>query len=208
MQNLRVFKYVLSALLVIGGPAHAEGRALHLKTPPLPAFQTGTDANSPVGQPIFTRVQAEVGGLSEAALGKWRLVRTPGPERGTEVVSIMHTADTLRSDPDFAGMMIRCRSKSALQIAFIVITPFAPRAQPQITVSVNQSKAHFQGEPIPPGQMVSLPSQADVLAKGPWVSGAELTADIERDGGTIHGVVQLNNLADAIAYLQSNCADR
>jgi hypothetical protein len=178
-----------------------------LKSPPLPDFQT-TATNSLVGLPIFTQVQVEVGGLGEAALGKWRLVRTPGPDKSGDVVSIMQTADTLRSDADFAGMMIRCRPNSALQIAFILITPFAPRVQPQITVSVNQGKVHFQGQVIPPGSMVSLPSEAGVLAEGPWLSASELTADIERNGGTIHGVVPLNDLTGTIGYLRSNCADR
>jgi hypothetical protein len=146
-------------------------------------------------QAQWLSVQADIKGN----LGKWHLVRTPGPEKGADVVSIMHTADALRSDPDLAGIVIRCRPKSALQIAFVLITPFPPRSRPNLTVSVNQTKARFQGEPIPPGAMVALPSEAEVLTKGPWLSAAELTVDIERDGGTIHGVVPLNNLADAIA---------
>src|SRR5271168_4825245 len=35
--------------------------------------------------------------------GEWRLVRSPDPRGGPDAVSIMHTADVSRSDPDFAG---------------------------------------------------------------------------------------------------------
>jgi hypothetical protein len=153
-------------------------------------------------------VQAIGEHLGEGNIGKWRLVRTPGPDKGGDVVSIMHTADALRSDPDFAGMMIRCRPQAALQIAFVLITPFPPRSRPQVTVSINRSLARFQGEPLPSGSMVALPGEAGVLAKGPWRSATELAVDIEKDGNIIHGIIPLDNLADAIPYLQSNCPER
>lgn len=141
----------------------------------------------------------------ENNIGRWHLVRTPGPEKSGEVVSIMHTADALQSDPEFAGMLIRCRSKSALQIAFVLITPFRPRTHPKIAVAVNHTSAHFQGEVIPPGSMVALPNEAEVLARGPWQSAGQLTVDIEGDGAKIHGIVSLENLSRAIGFLQANC---
>lgn len=134
----------------------------------------------------------------------WRLVRTPGPDKN-DVVSVMRTADIMRSDVEFAGIMIRCRAKSALQIAFVVITPFRPRSHPKITVGINRSNMYFQAEVIPPGSLVTLPNEAEVLAKGAWLSAKELTVDIESDGEKIHGTVSLENLSGAIAQLQASC---
>ena len=42
------------------------------------------------------------------SLGKWRLVRTPNPQGGKEAISIMRGAELSGSDPDFAGLMLRC----------------------------------------------------------------------------------------------------
>lgn len=140
----------------------------------------------------------------EGGLEGWRLVRTPGPDKN-DVVSIMRTADIMRSDAEFAGIMIRCRAKSALQIAFVVITPFHPRSHPKITVGINHSNMQFQAEVIAPGSLVALPNEAEVLAKGAWRSAKELTVDIEGEGAKIHGIVSLENLSGAIAQLQASC---
>lgn len=136
----------------------------------------------------------------------WHLVRTPGPEKGVDVVSVMRTADLMQSDAEFAGLAIRCRAKSALQIAFIVITPFHPRTHPKVTVAINHAEMKFQAEVIPPGSMIALPDEAEVLAKGPWQSAKALSVDIEGEGVKIHGVISLENLAGAIAQLQASCS--
>ncbi len=138
-------------------------------------------------------------------MGQWRLVRTPGPVKGGDTMSIMHTADALRSDPDFAGLVIGCRPNSALQIAFVLITPFPPRTHPNISLAVNHATVHFQADVIPPGSMVALPNEAEVLAKGPWQSAKELTVDIQGEGIKIHGIVSLEKLTGAMTYLQANC---
>src|SRR2546423_8415413 len=39
----------------------------------------------------------------------WRMIRTPAPRGGPEAVAIMRTADTAQSDPDLAGLIIRCQ---------------------------------------------------------------------------------------------------
>src|ERR1700678_1888794 len=41
----------------------------------------------------------------------WPLIRTPHPRGGPDAVSIMRTADTARSDPELAGLMIQCAEK-------------------------------------------------------------------------------------------------
>lgn len=160
-------------------------------------------AQNPLTAP-FIIVQAPLKQDSTGNVGRWRLVRTLGPDGG-DVVSIMHVADALKSDSDFAGLMIRCREKSALQIALVVIRPFPPRAHPQVSISAGQTNVRFETSVIPPGSLLSLPNEAEVLARGPWQSATQLNAEIESDGEKIRGIVPLENLSNAIAYLQGNC---
>ena len=143
-----------------------------------------------------------------ADIGQWRLVRTPGPQEGRDIVSIMHTADALRSDPDFAGLMIRCREKSSLQIALAVIRPFPPRAHPQVSIISDHTNVRLQASVLPAGTVLSLPNEAEVLAKGPWQSLSQVSFAIEGDGVTIHGIVPLEKLRAALAFLQSNCPEQ
>jgi hypothetical protein len=45
-------------------------------------------------------------------------------------------------------------------------------------------------------------------ATTPAKTAATLAVDIEKDAPPIHGVIPLDNLANAISYLQSNCSER
>jgi hypothetical protein len=111
----------------------------------------------------------------------------------------------MQSDGELAGIMVRCRERSALQVAFVVVTPFHPRSHPKVAVSSNGSAIRFQADVIPPGSLIALPNEAEVLAKGAWQSAKELTVDIDGEAGKIHGVISLENLSGAIAQLQANC---
>jgi len=156
-------------------------------------------------RPLWHQIQARTPLAADGPLGKWHLVRTPGPEKGQDVVSVIRTAELLQSDPEFAGLTIRCRPKGPLQIAFVVITPFRPRTHPAISVSLARSSTRFKGDVIPPGSMVALPDEAAVLLSGPWQSASQLTVEIDGQGTKIHGIVSLAGLSNAISLLQSNC---
>ena len=71
--------------------------------------------------------------LSDAPLENastiWRLTRTPRPNRGPDAVAIMRTADTTQSDPDLAGLMIRCQDKPGLEVVLALLRPFPPRSK-------------------------------------------------------------------------------
>lgn len=140
-------------------------------------------------------------------IGPWRLVRTPAPEN-KQTVSIMRTGELLKSDPDFAGLMIKCREPAGLQIGFIVISPFPPKSHPQVTVSTGKSSIHFKGSVIAPGTIITLPNEADALLQGPWQSAKVLTVRIEGNGTQINGTVSLKQLSGAVALLQANCPVR
>ena len=161
--------------------------------------------NHQQNQRFYIPVQFSGGSPVGAPLAGWHLVRTPGPQTIGDIVSIMRTADLTRSDPDFAGLAIRCRPKAGLQVAFVVITPFHPRSHPKVAIMTGRTPIHFQADVIPPGSMIALPDEAEVLAKGLWQSSKELTVDIEGDEAKIHGVVSLEGLSAAIAQLQASC---
>jgi hypothetical protein len=93
----------------------------------------------------------------------------------------------------------------ALQIGFVLITPFPPRSHPKITVATDHASTHFQADVIPPGSILALPNEAEVLARGPWQSAKKVAVDIEDGETKIHGIVSLENLSAAIAHLQVNC---
>jgi hypothetical protein len=145
--------------------------------------------------------------LTNTNIGRWHLVRTPAAEN-KETVSIMRTGELLDSDADFAGLMIKCRDNAGLQIAFVVVRPFPLRAHPQVTISTGHSSVHFNASVVPPGSVVSLPDEAEVLARGPWQSAKRLAVQIVGDGANIHGIVSLDNLSEAINLLEANCPAR
>jgi hypothetical protein len=165
-------------------------------------------AQSPAGMP-----RTENSGAGEAAignLGKWRLVRTPGTQKGQDVVSMMRTADLLKSDPDFAGVMIRCAAGLRLQVAVVVVRPFPPKARPVVSIgfaktSANKTAVKMTATVLPGGTALSLPAEAEALARGSWPSQAEVAFTVEGHGDPIRGVLPTDHLNAAIAYLQSNC---
>jgi hypothetical protein len=140
-----------------------------------------------------------------ADIGRWLMLRTPGLDGNNETISILHTADALKSDPDFAGLMIRCREKLSLQVAFAVIRPFPPRAHPRVSISAGSGKASFEASVLPPGGLVTLPDEAEALTRGPWQSANEMSVEIKSNDYKVRGIVSLENLAGAIALLQANC---
>lgn len=202
--------FALFSSICTGGFAASAATALEALpgTAPCAAETCTAGPRTPRRLPQLHLVQARATRLADGPLGSWRLVRTPGPEKDGDIISIMHTADVLRSDPEFAGVVIRCRPKSVLQIALVVITPFRPRSHPALAVSLDHLTMRFKGEVIPPGSMVALPDGAEVLTKGQLQAASHLIVDIEGDGAKIHGVVQLDGISSAIAALQSHCITR
>src|ERR1700678_3016016 len=60
-------------------------------------------------------------------VGSWRLVRTPNVRGGADAVSIMHIADSSRSDLDLAGLTLRC-GENGIEALVVVVEPRPPRA--------------------------------------------------------------------------------
>jgi hypothetical protein len=128
---------------------------------------------------------------------------------------MMRTADVLKSDPDFAGVMIRCAAGLRLQVAVVVVRPFPPKTRPVVSIgsaktsanktSANKTAVKMTATVLPGGTALSLPAEAEALARGSWPSQPEVAFTVEGHGDPIRGVLPTDHLNAAIAYLQSNC---
>ena len=137
--------------------------------------------------------------------GGWRLLRTPDPRGGRESIAVSHTADLLRSDPDFAGMMLRCAG-GEIELVYVLVRPLPPRSRPQVTLNFEGKSLRFEATVVPPGASIRLPREAAALAGGAWHSLREVSVAID-DGaaGKINGVVLLEGLRTAYAALRAAC---
>jgi hypothetical protein len=142
-------------------------------------------------------------------IGTWRLVRTPNPSTGDDTVSIMRTADIVKSDIDLAGLMLRC-AQSNFDVIVVLVRPLPPRAHPKVTVGTGSGSVEFTATVVPPGAEVLLPADASALASGPWRTAPELSVQIasvdgDEPSAPVHGFIPLAGLGDAIPLLLSNC---
>lgn len=117
----------------------------------------------------------------------------------------MRTADLLDSDPDFAGMMVRCHDKGRFQIGFIVITPYQPRSKLTVTASVGSSAKDFSAIAVAPGSLVTLPAEASALLPT-WQAAERLKVEIKDQKTKVSGFINLKGLGEALTQLQSSCA--
>ena len=139
--------------------------------------------------------------------GGWRFVRTRHPQGGPDAVSIMHTANTSKSDLDLAGLMLRCGDGGA-EILLILIRPFPPRARPKVTFGKSGSEIRFETNVVAPGTAILLPGDAATLINGPWRSLSELSIQVDDEQVSIHGLVALTGLKSAFDVLTANCRTR
>lgn len=134
----------------------------------------------------------------------WRMVRTPGPKPGTDIVSMMRTADLVRSDPQFAGLSLHC-GEAGPEILIITVEPFPPRTKPRVTIGVPPGESRFEATVLPSGAALMLPAEATRLAAGPWQSQSALAIKIEEGGSTIRGVVSISGMSAALSTLSASC---
>jgi hypothetical protein len=148
-----------------------------------------------------------------SASGTWRLVRTPNPSGGREAIAIIQTADVLKSDIDFAGLMVRC-GESDMEVLVTLLAPLSPRAHPHVALSAGGETNNFTAAVAPPGALLLLPKEATALARGLWQSLPELSVkiDVAATGDSmgdnplhIYGIVDLGGLGPALARLQALC---
>jgi hypothetical protein len=143
----------------------------------------------------------------------WRLLRAPNAD-GRPTAAMTHTADMIRSDVDLAGLMLLCEDRSDLRasaapddakVIIVVVTPFAPHANPNVTIRTADSEWQFEGSIVPPGAELLLPPAATALVRGPWLKAHELAIRISWQERSFGGVIPIDGLAGAFATLAANC---
>lgn len=142
---------------------------------------------------------------NSSAESPWPLVRTPRPGGGPGAISIMRTPDTLRSDPDLAGLMIRCREKPGLEVLLALVRPFPPRSKKDVVVTSGTTESTLKAETSDAGTALVLPVDATMFTTGPWREWQELSVRIRDPEGDIRGVVPLGGAAQAISVLSASC---
>jgi hypothetical protein len=144
------------------------------------------------------------------SIARWRLVQTLDPHGDRKAVSIMRAAETIRSDPDLAGLMIRCGiglgdSSANFEVLIVLLNPLPLRAHPNVRIKSENGESRFTASIAVPGALVLLPAEAASLAIGPWQSLNELAIDVEDAGLTVHGVVVVEGLRSALSDLSASC---
>jgi hypothetical protein len=144
---------------------------------------------------------------AEGVQDRWPLVVIPPPPGGGghEAVSIMRTADTTRSDPDLAGLMIRCQEGPGFQVLLALVRPLPPRAQRAVVVSPTTTPTTIHAEVSPLGTGIVLPVEPSEFTTGQWRDLKELAVLIQDPQADIRGVIPLEGLAPALAKLSARC---
>jgi hypothetical protein len=135
----------------------------------------------------------------------WRLVRTPHPQGGPDAVSIMHTANTARSDPELAGLMIRCTDKAALETVLALVKPVPPRSKRDVILVGGTTQVALQAEAASVGTTLVLPIEPSIFTTGAWRTAKELAVTIQDPDGDIRGIIPIDGISPAMATLSENC---
>ena len=152
-------------------------------------------------------LRPEPGGTSQPSTASpWRLVRTRDPQGGDrELVSITRTADSATSDPELAGLMIRCSENADIEVLAVLLQPLPLRARPTVTLSDGGKPLSFPARVAAPGALILLPPDASILASGPWQQAKSLDITVEDPGLRAHGTIPLDGLATGLTNLRGNC---
>ncbi len=135
---------------------------------------------------------------------EWHLVRTRNPQGGADAVSIMHTANTSKSDIDLAGLMIRC-AEGGPEIVIVLVRPLPLRTRPRVELGKAGNETSFEATVASPGTAIVLPKDATALVNGNWQALSEVVIRVDDDKDAIRGIVPLSGLASAFKTLLASC---
>ena len=173
---------------------------------PLAAVETSYwNVTSPSAADKKSASNVEVGAGAEAG---WRLIRGGTTEAGKSGAAILHTAEFERSDPRLAGLMLRCGGTQGVETVIIVVEPFPPHAQPQVSLRTPEQMFEFAGSIIPTGAGIRLPLEAAKLAALGVGKADEVEVKVTIDGTAINGVVALTGLPKALPWLSAQCVQK
>lgn len=137
----------------------------------------------------------------------WKFSRTQGAKDGESFAAITKTADTTQSDPDFAGLIVRCAPKGKIDVLVALIRPFPPRSHPKVTIAASGGGTlTFDASMAAAGAAVLLPDEVSAFAAGKWQTTASLSVVVKESDSEIKGLVALNGLREAYHSLLANCS--
>jgi hypothetical protein len=138
----------------------------------------------------------------------WPLLRTPHPNGGPDAISVLRTADTARSDPDLAGLMLRCPENNGTEVLLAFISPIPPKTKKTVVLSAGNTRFSMKAEAIASGAALLLPDEATALANGPWQDEESLGVIVEGPENETRGYIPLDGLSVALRNLRASCATR
>lgn len=139
--------------------------------------------------------------------GGWRLVKTRNPNGGADIVAVIRTADTTRSDLNLAGLSLRC-SGNGTEVVLTLLEQQPRASHPIVTLAVGSDRIQLEASVSQSAESVVLPQSASALAAGPWLTAQELTVEIATKPEPTRGTVPLAGLANAMRALRSGCVLR
>jgi hypothetical protein len=184
------------------GDALAEGTGHRSRTIPRHRGKAGAVIVAGLGVLVIRAIAAS-GAEPQPTLG-WSLIRSANPRGGADSVSMIHTADTTRSDLNLAGLMLQYSELHA-EVIVVVVSPFSPRAHPTVIVAADNGEWRFEAHVVPPGAELLLPAEASNLAAGRWQSAHELAVHVSSQEQSFAGVIPIDGLSAALVTLTANC---
>ena len=117
----------------------------------------------------------------------------------------MRMADTTQSDPDLAGLMIRCTETRALEVMLALVRPVPPLTKTDVVVTSPPAQSVLHAQASQAGTALILPVEASVFTTGPWRELKELAVTIKHPEAEIRGTIPLDGATPAIAKLTASC---
>jgi hypothetical protein len=201
-------RFLLTFLFYIAVPGVAHPLSANSPAEACQTITCDAEKTPAPGEAVERNIRKAGAEKSDGSIAPWRLTRTTGPSDKGDTISVTRSADMWDSDTAFVGLMIRCSTKSDLQILLVLADPFPPRARPLVSLLASRNSAEFPGEVIPPGSLLALPSESVGLVRGPWQNADKLAVEIRSNAAVIKGKVPLDGLAEALALLSSQCIIR
>ncbi|MBI5128461.1 MAG: hypothetical protein HZA66_03380 [Rhodopseudomonas palustris] len=131
--------------------------------------------------------------------------RTSGRKEGETFVSILKTAEALRSDPDFVGLMFRCDPKGKIDLILVVVSPLPPRSRPSVTLAVGETAVSLEGTILAGGAGINLSDGAQTLVARDWQTAPPLSVAVKGETGSINGFVDMRGFSRAYRDLLDSC---
>jgi hypothetical protein len=139
--------------------------------------------------------------------GGWQLVRTKNPSGGADAVSVMHVADSSKSDLSLAGLNLQCGQKG-VEVILVTLERRSRGERPKVVLSTTGGRSEFQATVVLAGEALLLPQSAADLAVHDWQNAPQLSVEIEAKPAPIRGVIPIIGLTAAIRMLTASCPIR